>query len=457
MQRRSTRASTPRWLAAMSRPREQIGRGTVVSHCVGLAAGVRRRGNRQPDRSARAGRRAQSGACGGGPKRASADAGVCRRKARVRPDERLDPDRFSVPRAGLRPRSCPGRFRVSPGAGALRRDAGNDVGDADFGGKCPGMAAASRWWPSGKSGRSAAWKTMPRDWSRCRSRSATGLSSHKVEPRLAMGQWGALKPGEPRQQLAAGFIEKSKAVRQYLWREILGRDRRPLFAAESSLAPVPGRSQVDGLRGGAGCFPRRVWPGACSSCPRRSRRAKNVPWWWCSPASRCVPQDALERNQVGTWGVAAQLADRGFVVFVPQNLYRGGDDFRRLDKEARAIKASMWSFMIAQHDRILDWLGALPYVDAARIGFYGCSYGGTTAVYVPPILEKYCLSICSANFNDWTRMIASTTWKPGYMGAQQWEFCFLQHGKHVQPRGNGLPDGAPAIHGGTWHVRRRRL
>jgi hypothetical protein len=37
----------------------------------------------------------------------------------------------------------------------------------------------------------------------------------------------------------------------------------------------------------------------------------------------------------------------------------------------------------------------------ARIGFYGLSYGGKTAVRVPPLLENYALSICSADFNEW--------------------------------------------------------
>ena len=50
------------------------------------------------------------------------------------------------------------------------------------------------------------------------------------------------------------------------------------------------------------------------------------------------------------------LADRGFVVFVPQNLYRGGENFRILNKKAEGIKASMWSLMIGQHHQILAWL-----------------------------------------------------------------------------------------------------
>jgi hypothetical protein len=40
-------------------------------------------------------------------------------------------------------------------------------------------------------------------------------------------------------------------------------------------------------------------------------------------------------------------------------------------------------------------------VDPARIAFYGLSYGGKTAMRVPAALPRYCLSICSADFNEW--------------------------------------------------------
>ena len=120
----------------------------------------------------------------------------------------------------------------------------------------------------------------------------------------------------------------------------------------------------------------------------------------------------------------------GFVVFVPQNLYRGGDDFRNIDKKAKGIGLTMWSFMIGQHNQILTWLETLSYVDTSRIGFYGCSYEGTTAMYLVPVVEKYCLSICSANFNDWTRKIASTrtVTDNDYMLTPQWEFPSFEMG-----------------------------
>ena len=62
--------------------------------------------------------------------------------------------------------------------------------------------------------------------------------------------------------------------------------------------------------------------------------------------------------------------------------------------------------------------GGLPFVDASRIGFYGLSYGGKTAVRVPPLLDGYALSICSGDFNEWVWKTTSVDSRYSYMVAQ---------------------------------------
>lgn len=69
-----------------------------------------------------------------------------------------------------------------------------------------------------------------------------------------------------------------------------------------------------------------------------------------------------------------------------------GDEYRWLSRKANNVKATLFSFIIAQHEQILRWLPEQSFVDPERIAFYGLSYGGETAVRVPPVLEKYCLS-----------------------------------------------------------------
>ena len=104
---------------------------------------------------------------------------------------------------------------------------------------------------------------------------------------------------------------------------------------------------------------------------------------------------------------AAELASRGFITFAPQNPYRGKDRFRTLQRKSNPLGRSLFSYIIPQHQRILDFLKSHPSVDGGRIAFYGLSYGGKTAVRVPPLLTDYRLSICSADFNEW--VVKNTT------------------------------------------------
>jgi hypothetical protein len=117
----------------------------------------------------------------------------------------------------------------------------------------------------------------------------------------------------------------------------------------------------------------------------------------------CVTDDPKSQGFQYYQAFAAKLADRGFITFVPHNPYRGGDKFRVLQRKANPLGRSLFSIIVAQHEVITDWLAGLPFVDPARIGFYGLSYGGKTAMRVPALVDRYCLSICSADFNDWIR------------------------------------------------------
>ena len=80
----------------------------------------------------------------------------------------------------------------------------------------------------------------------------------------------------------------------------------------------------------------------------------------------------------------------------------------RLQRKANPLGKTLFSIIVPQHQQIVDWLQTLPYVDPERIGFYGLSYGGKTAMRVPALVTDYCLSICSADFNEWVWKNAST-------------------------------------------------
>ena len=119
---------------------------------------------------------------------------------------------------------------------------------------------------------------------------------------------------------------------------------------------------------------------------------------------------------------AAELAKRGFIVYAPQNPYRGGDRFRVIQRQSNPMKRSLFSYIIRQHERTLQWLATLPNVDPKRIAFYGLSYGGKTAMRVPPILgEMYAARICSGDFNDWIQKNAIVDDKHSYLFTGEYE------------------------------------
>ena len=117
----------------------------------------------------------------------------------------------------------------------------------------------------------------------------------------------------------------------------------------------------------------------------------------------------------------ARLAEEGFVVYAPQNPYIGRDRFRQIQRKAHPLKVSLYSFILGQHQQTLEWLTTLPFVDPERIGFYGLSYGGKTAMRIPPLLAGYALSICSADFNEWVWKNTSATDQYSYLFTQEYD------------------------------------
>jgi hypothetical protein len=145
----------------------------------------------------------------------------------------------------------------------------------------------------------------------------------------------------------------------------------------------------------------------------------------CQHGLEGVPMDTISGPETEGHryykGFSAELARRGFVVYAPQNPYRGQDRFRTLQRKSNPLGRSLFSYILPQHQVTLNWLSELPMVDPDRIAFYGLSYGGKTAVRVPPLLTKYCLSICSADFSEWVFKINSNEAPMNYIFTPEYE------------------------------------
>ncbi len=133
------------------------------------------------------------------------------------------------------------------------------------------------------------------------------------------------------------------------------------------------------------------------------------------------PQDIIQGNHPAYHDFAVKLAERGFITFAPQNLYIFKDRFRTLQRKANPLKKTLFSLIVPQHQQVVNWLSTLPNVDPDRIAFYGLSYGGKSAMRIPPLVTDYCLSICSADFNEWVWKNASSRAPHSYVWTGEYE------------------------------------
>jgi dienelactone hydrolase len=156
--------------------------------------------------------------------------------------------------------------------------------------------------------------------------------------------------------------------------------------------------------------------------PNDLKEGEKRPVVVCQHGLEGKPEDCIgEKGYAYYKAFATKLAERGFVTFAPQNLYIGKDKFRTLQRKANPIKKTLFSVIVPQHQQITDWLKTLPFVDGSRIGFYGLSYGGKTAMRVPPLVSNYALSICSADYNDWVWKNASSRAPYSYVWTGEYE------------------------------------
>ena len=156
---------------------------------------------------------------------------------------------------------------------------------------------------------------------------------------------------------------------------------------------------------------------------------KNIPAGERRPVVVCQhglegrPQDVTDPKVDNHYyhNFANHLAEQGFIAYAPQNPYIGKDLFRVLQRKANPLKKTMFSIIVPQHQQTVDWLATLPFVDPDRIAFYGLSYGGKTAMRVPALVDRYCLSICSGDFNDWIYKCTSIRYPRTYVGMNEYE------------------------------------
>jgi dienelactone hydrolase len=249
---------------------------------------------------------------------------------------------------------------------------------------------------------------------------------HAILPELENQPWNTDK-SRPTQD-AGKFIKGAQPFRERFRNDVMGKFNVPYLPLNPRSRKVAETEQWT-----AWDVVIDVWPDVFAwgvlVVPKDLKPGERRPVVVCQHGRNGIPRDTIDGPSTAYNGFAARLAERGFITFAPHNLYRGEDRYRWLNRKANNVRATLFSFIIGQHERILDWLATLPSVDSDRIAFYGLSYGGETAVRVPTVLEKYCLSICSGDFNQWTRKVAATDQPFSFMRTIEWEMPYWNLGQ----------------------------
>ncbi len=155
--------------------------------------------------------------------------------------------------------------------------------------------------------------------------------------------------------------------------------------------------------------------------PKDLKPGEKRPVVVCQHGLEGRPTDVFLGDNPAYHDFAAKLCERGFITFSPQNPYIFHDRFRTLQRKAQPLGKSLFSIIVPQHQQIVNWLKTQPNVDGDRIAFYGLSYGGKSAMRIPALVTDYCLSICSADFNEWVLKNASTRENFSYMWTGEYE------------------------------------
>jgi dienelactone hydrolase len=203
------------------------------------------------------------------------------------------------------------------------------------------------------------------------------------------------------------LLRTALPYRDVFYREIMGRFDDPVLPPHPRSRKIYDQPKWTGYEVLFDVFPD-VSAYGILLLPKDLKPGERRPVVVCQHGRGGRSQDVITNDSRYYHDYAARLCDLGFITFAPQDLYIFEERFRTLQRIANPLGKSLYSIMIPQHQQITDWLKTLPFVDPARIGFYGVSYGGNTGMRVPVVVTNYCLSICSANFNDAIWKNAST-------------------------------------------------
>ena len=216
------------------------------------------------------------------------------------------------------------------------------------------------------------------------------------------------------------YEKSSEAYREIFRKEVIGEFDQPLLPFNARSRKSWDTEKWTGHEVVLDVFPD-VFAYGVLLLPKDLKPGEKRPVVVCQHGLEGRPTDVILGDNPAYHDFAAKLCERGFITFSPQNPYIFTDRFRTLQRKAQPLGKSLFSIIVPQHQQIVNWLKTQPNVDGDRIAFYGLSYGGKSAMRIPALVTDYCLSICSADFNEWVLKNASTRHNFSYIWTGEYE------------------------------------
>jgi hypothetical protein len=216
--------------------------------------------------------------------------------------------------------------------------------------------------------------------------------------------------------------------RDYFWEELTGRMPDP---TESFNPRSRKRYETDKWTGY--WIELDVWQGISAGgillVPKNIKEGERRPVVVFQHGLGGLPEPLIDPEIKSVYySFGSKMADEGYIVYAPQNSYglfideqHNRKSFRLFQRMANPLKQSVFSITIGQHEQTLRWLKQQPHVDSERIGFYGLSYGGKSAMRIPPVLKDYKIVICSADFSDWVWNMTTLDFAASFMFVPEYE------------------------------------
>lgn len=216
------------------------------------------------------------------------------------------------------------------------------------------------------------------------------------------------------------YEKSTAAYREIFRKEVIGEFDQPLLPFNARSRKSWDTEKWTGHEVVLDVFPD-VFAYGVLLLPKDLKLGEKRPVVVCQHGLEGRPVDIFQGDHSAYHDFAAKLCEQGFITFSPQNPYIFTDRFRTLQRKAQPLGKSLFSIIVPQHQQIVNWLKTQPNVDGDRIAFYGLSYGGKSAMRIPALVTDYCLSICSADFNEWVLKNASTRENFSYMWTGEYE------------------------------------